>query len=193
MHFEIRDTKTDKVLNPLLFGFAIKDNVPPSILRLAIYDRCISTYSQTPKLFSLKLVNGIYEPASRLIIINSDRVSFGISAFDKYTGSTNNNGIYEAELFDNNEAVAGFQLDSISYDETRYENAHIDYKLKLGGGPYVEHLSRLPGYPPGVYKDVKSDGVIDIDDDIVHAIKIVVKDAYANTSALQFQIQRGSE
>ena len=26
-HFEIRDTKTDKVLNPLLFGFAISDNI----------------------------------------------------------------------------------------------------------------------------------------------------------------------
>ena len=192
MHFEIRDTKTDKVLNPLLFGFGLKDNVPPSILRLAIYDRSLSTYSQTPKLYSLKFVNGKYQPLSPVIISNSDKVSFGISAVDKYTGSTNNNGIYEAELFDNNEAVTGFRLDSISYDETRYENAHIDYKLKFSGGPYVEHLSRLPGYPPGVYKDVKSDGVIDISDEAVHAIKIVVKDAYANTSTLQFQIQRSS-
>ncbi|MEO6452719.1 MAG: peptidoglycan DD-metalloendopeptidase family protein [Ginsengibacter sp.] len=192
LHFEIRDTETDKVLNPLLFGFEVKDKVPPSILRLAIYDRCISTYSQVPKLLSLKFVNGIYVPAPSLIIINSDRVSFGISAFDKSTGSSNNNGIYEAEIFDNNDAVAGFQLDSISYDETRYENAHIDYKLKLGGGSYVEHLSRLPGYPAGVYKDARSDGVINIDDDKIHSIKIVVKDTYGNTSVLQFHVQRGS-
>jgi murein DD-endopeptidase MepM/ murein hydrolase activator NlpD len=52
VHFEIRDTKTDKVLNPLLFGFALKDNIPPAILRLAVYDRTISTYRQTPTLFS---------------------------------------------------------------------------------------------------------------------------------------------
>ncbi len=191
MHFEIRDTKTDKVLNPLLFGFALKDNVPPSIIRLAIYDRCISTYNQTPKLYSLKFVNGKYVPLSPFVIMNTDRVSFGISAIDKYTGSTNNNGIYQAELFDNNQAVAGFQLDSISYDETRYENAHIDYKLKLGGGPYIEHLSRLPGYPPGVYKDGTSDGVINLDDDTIHLIDIVVKDANGNSSTLQFQIRRG--
>ncbi|MEO6328427.1 MAG: M23 family metallopeptidase [Ginsengibacter sp.] len=190
-HFEIRDTKTDKVLNPLLFGFALKDNVPPSILRLAVYDRYLSTYSQTPKLYSLKFVNGRYMPLSPLIIMNTGKVSFGISAFDKYTGSTNNNGIYQAELFDNDEPVAGFQLDSISYDETRYMNAHIDYKLKLGGGPYVQHLSRLPGYQQGVYKDVKSDGVISLDDGAIHSIKIIVKDPYDNASALEFKVQRG--
>ncbi|MEP6597474.1 MAG: M23 family metallopeptidase [Ginsengibacter sp.] len=191
VHFEIRDTKSDKVLNPLLFGFALKDNVPPAIIRLAVYDRRISTYSQTPKLFGLKYVNGVYVPIPPLIVANTDKVSFGISAFDKYTGSTNNNGIYEADLFDNDEPIAGFQLDSISYDETRYLNAHIDHKLKLGGGPYVEHLSRLPGYPQGVYKDVKSDGVISIGDDSVHQIKIAVKDAYNNISVLQFKIKRG--
>jgi len=191
MHFEIRDTKTDKVLNPLLFGFPIIDIVPPSILRLAIYDRCISTYNQSPKIYSLRRTTGIYIPATPLITINTDRVSFGISAFDKYNGSTNNNGIFEADLYDNNEAVVGFQLDSITYDETRYLNAHIDYKLKASGGPYVEHLSRLPGYPSGVYKDVKSDGVINLDDNAIHQIKIVVKDAYGNASVLQFQIKRG--
>src|SRR5207249_2686408 len=36
VHFEIRDTKTDKVLNPLLFGFPIRDEVPPTVYRLAL-------------------------------------------------------------------------------------------------------------------------------------------------------------
>ena len=94
VHFEIRDTKTDKVLNPSLFGFPIADNVPPNILRLAVYDRCISTYEQSPKLYSIKKVNGAYVTSPALIISNTDKVSFAISAFDSYSGSTNRNGIY---------------------------------------------------------------------------------------------------
>jgi murein DD-endopeptidase MepM/ murein hydrolase activator NlpD len=43
-HFEIRETKTDKVLNPMLFGMPIPDNVPPTILRLYVYDRNINDY-----------------------------------------------------------------------------------------------------------------------------------------------------
>ena len=190
-HFEIRNTKTDKALNPSLFGFPIPDNVPPTIIRLAMYDRCLSTYSQTPKLFPLKKANGRYTTTAPVIISNTERVSFGISAVDRYTGSSNPNGIYEAVIYYDDLAISGFQLDNISYDETRYLNAHIDHKLKTGGGPYVEHLSRLPGYPQGVYKDGESDGIIYLEDDSVHQIKIEVKDAYGNTSILQFAIKRG--
>ncbi len=192
LHFEIRDTKTDKVLNPLLFGFPIPDNKPPSILRLAVYDRCTSTYEQNPKFVTIKKVGGYYTTVTPLLVENTDKVSFGITAFDTYTGSTNQNGIYESVLYDNETPVVGFQLDSISYDETRYLNAHIDYKLRSTGGPWVQHLSRLPGYPPSVYKDVHGDGVIHLEDDSVHHIRIEVKDAAGNTSQLKFAVQRGA-
>ncbi|MBC7889895.1 MAG: M23 family metallopeptidase [Ferruginibacter sp.] len=190
VHFEIRDTKTDKVLNPLLFGFPIADNTAPDILRLAVYDRGISSFEQIPKFYPLKKVNGSYTTGSQLILTQTDKVSFAITAYDRYTGSTNKNGIYQAVLYDNEQPVSGFQLDSIGYDETRYLNAHIDYKLRNSGGSYVQHLSRLAGYPQGVYKDISGDGVITIEDDSVHQIKIEVKDAEGNTSRLHFGVQR---
>lgn len=191
-HFEIRNTVTDKVLNPSLFGFPIPDDVPPSIMRLALYDRRMSTYSQSPKLYPVKKVNGRFMPSSPMIVVNSDRVSFGISAVDRYTGSSNPNGIYQAVIYFDGVAMSGFQLDNISYDETRYLNAHIDYKLREGGGPFVEHLSRLPGYPKGVYKDLESDGIIYLKDDSLHQVRGEVKDANGNISVLQFTLRRGT-
>ncbi len=191
LHFEIRDTKTDKVLNPLLFGFPIADNIAPDILRLAVYDRCTSTYEQSPRFVSLKKVNGVYTTVPGQLMLNTDKVSFAVTAYDRYTGSTNHNGIYEAVLYNNENPVVGFQLDSISYDETRYLNAHIDYKLKTGGGPFVQHLSRLPGYPQSVYREGSGNGVINLEDDSVHQIKIQVKDANGNVSLLKFAVQRG--
>src|SRR5664279_5712568 len=191
-HFEIRDTRTDKVLNPLLFGFPIPDDIPPTILRLAMYDRCISTYSQTPKVFGLKKINGNYTTTTPVIIVNTDKVSFGISANDKVSRATNPNGIYEAVLYFDEKAVVGFQIDSISYDETRYVNAHIDYKTRAAGGPFIEHLSRLPGYPEGIYKDFSGDGVIELADDSIHIVKIIVKDANKNASVLEFKLKKGA-
>lgn len=44
LHFEIRDTKTEECLNPLLFGFNIPDSVAPIISGLYWYDRRFSTY-----------------------------------------------------------------------------------------------------------------------------------------------------
>jgi murein DD-endopeptidase MepM/ murein hydrolase activator NlpD len=188
LHFEIRDTKTDKVLNPLLFGLPITDNVAPDILRLAIYDRCLSTYEQTPTYIAIKKVNGIYQAG--FTTLNTDKVSFAVTAYDRYTGSSNKNGIYEAILLDDEKPILGFQLDSISYDETRYLNAHIDHKVKASGGPYLQHLSKLPGYAEGIYKMVNGDGVINVEDDSVHHIKILIKDVNGNTSTLKIDVQR---
>ncbi|MEO9144143.1 MAG: M23 family metallopeptidase [Ginsengibacter sp.] len=190
-HFEIRDTKTDKVFNELLFGLPIPDNVPPTIVRLAMYDRCKSTYSQSPEIFSLKKVAGNYTTIQEVIPIHTDKISFGISANDKLSGSNNPNGIYEAAIYLDEQPLSAFQLDSISYDETRYVNANIDYKTRAAGGPYIQHLSRLPGYPQGVYRDIHGDGVIELTDRNVHQVKIVVKDANGNTSTLTFKIKKG--
>ncbi|MDP4285348.1 MAG: M23 family metallopeptidase [Bacteroidota bacterium] len=191
-HFEIRDTKTGKVLNELLFGLPIPDNVPPSIVGLYMYDRNKSTYSQTPESLPIKKVNGKYITNQNIITVHSDKISFGISANDKQSGSTNPNGIYEAIIYLDNLPLSAFEIDSISYDETRYVNAHIDYKTRAAGGPFIEHLSRLPGYPQGVYKDINGNGVIKLTDSDIHQVKIVVKDANNNTSVLEFKIQKGS-
>ena len=191
-HFEIRDTKTDKVLNPLLFDFQIADNIPPDILRLAVYDRSISTYEQTPKFYPLKKVNGVYTTVPALITANTNSVSFAITAYDRYTGSTNKNGIYQAVLYENDYPVTGFQLDSISYDETRYLNAHVDYRLRSSGGSWVQHLGPLPGYTKGIYNNVSGNGVIKLEDANVHSLKIEVKDADGNTSMLKFNVQTGT-
>ena len=186
-HFEIRDTKTDKVLNPLLFNFPIPDNIPPDILRLAVYDRNISTYEQSPKFYPLKKVNGIYTLTVVTLRALSNKISFAITAYDRYTGSSNRNGIYEAILYKDEKAISGFQLDSIGYDETRYVNANIDYKLKNSGGSYVQHLGRLPGYNNSVY--ATGDGVVDLSDTALHTIKITVKDANGNISILKFDVK----
>jgi len=189
LHFEIRDTQTDKVLNPLLFGFPIPDNIPPVVMRLAVYDRTKSTYEQTPRMYPLKKVKGVYTTVPAVLSLPTDKVSFAITAVDRYTGSTNQNGIYAADLYDNGEPVVGFQIDSISYDETRYMNAHVDFKLKANGGPWVQHLSRLPGYTNGIYKEVNGDGALDISDQEPHNIKVVVKDTEDNQTVIEFTVK----
>ncbi len=188
LHFEIRNTANDNVLNPLLFGFPIRDNIAPDIIRLAVYDRCRSTYEQTPKIYTLRKKNGVYMPAGGKIMVNTDKVSFAITSFDRYTSSTNQNGIFQAMLYDNEKFTSGFRLNDISYLETRYMNAHIDYKTRSSGGPYLQHLSRLPGYPLPVYNTDENNGVINIAPGETHPIKINVSDANGNISTLKFDL-----
>lgn len=189
LHFEIRKTGDDINRNPMLFGLPLPDNTAPTISRLAVYDRSRSIYEQSPKFVAIKKVPGGYAAVSAIIISVTNKVSFAISASDTHTNSTNPNGIFEAILYDNKQPVVGFQMDNIGYDDTRNLNAHIDYKTKANGGPFLQQLFELPGYSPSIYKKVSGDGVIDISDGLVHEILIEVKDASGHTTRLAAQLQ----
>jgi hypothetical protein len=189
VHFEIRDTKSDKCLNLLMFGFPVPDAVSPDILRLAMYDRTKSTYNQSPKIIALKKINGIYSVAGGKVFAPSNRVSFALSMQDKTSLPGGANGVYAAAVYDNDTQISRFELDSISYAETRYFNAHVDFKLKATGGPWVQHLSPLPGYENFIYKTDKRKGVLALDDSSAHEIKIIVADANGNKSELKFTVE----
>jgi len=187
VHFEIRETATDKCLNALQFGFPLPDNVPPTITRLALYDRTKSVYHQDVPLYPLRKTGNAYTLAGgNTLKTGSNRISFAISAFDRLSGTNNPNGIYAATIYHNDAAVSSFVLDRIDYNETRYLNAHIDYKMKTSGGAYVQHLSRMPGDTTGIYQ---GDGIIHLTDTEPQKIAIEVKDANGNTSVLRFFVQ----
>ncbi|MCX8020578.1 MAG: peptidoglycan DD-metalloendopeptidase family protein [Chitinophagaceae bacterium] len=191
LHFEIFETKSGKRINPLVTCYKINDHQPPRLLRLAVYDRTKSTYRQSPILYRLKSTDSGYVPVSGQVIkTSSSKLSFGIEAYDKLHPGASEDGIYAAALYRNDELQVFFRLDSIGYEETKFVNAHIDYKLKHNGGPYIQHLSVLPGNKSSVYKKVNGDGVIELNDTIPQHITVEVKDAAGNISLLRFQIQK---
>jgi len=189
VHFEIRSTANDVNLNPTLFGLPITDNSRPTILRLAMYDGNKSVYEQTPKIFPVRVVRSKLTIPGSIITTSSSKVMFAISAFDTESGTPNHNGIYEASLYDNNKAIIGFEMDNISYSNTRNVNAHFDYKTKANNGPYFQQLFRLPGYINSIYYSLKNDGVINVSEGDVHQMKIEIKDGYRNTAWLNFSVK----
>jgi len=214
LHFEIRRTAGDVNQNPLLFGLPVPDNTSPAFVRLAWYDRNRGIYEQSPHILPVRRETAHSTTASShlslskteddratvawtilssSITVSTSRISFAISAFDTQSGSVNPNGIFEATLYKDGQAVIGFQMNNISYDNTRNLNAHIDYRTRATGGPFLQHLSLLPGYPPPtIYASPAgrpSNGVIDLSDGQTHVIRIVIKDTYGNASALSFGVR----
>ncbi|MBS1598180.1 MAG: M23 family metallopeptidase [Bacteroidetes bacterium] len=189
LHFEIRRTADDVNLNPLLFELPVKDNVPPVIRMLAVYDLNKSVYEQTPQIIPIKKEGKSSSLHPPLVLTSSaSKIGFAFNGFDTQSGSRNPNGIFEAILYDNEKPVTGFQMDNISYTSTRNINAHIDYKTKANGGPYLQQLFELPGYKQSIYR--MPGGAIDISDGLIHVVRIVVKDASDNTSSFQFSVKQ---
>jgi len=189
LHFEIRRSNGDINQNPLLFGLPVPDNTPPTLQRLAWYDRNQGIYEQSPHI--LPIHHSTLTPS--LLIVPTTRISFALSAFDTQSGSANPNGVYEAALYVDDAPVIGFQMNNISYDNTRNINAHIDYKTRETGGPFLQQLFFLSGHPsPSIYTwpaGPHHDGVVALGDGRIHAIRIVVRDTYGNESNLRFRVQ----
>ncbi|MFP3834285.1 M23 family metallopeptidase [Chryseobacterium sp. SIMBA_028] len=186
LHFEIRDTKTEECLNPLLFGFAIPDSVAPIISGLYWYDRRFSTYEPAANGVAVKKVGSTY--TADVVRVNSPTISFGIKAVDKANKGFNL-GIYQAELLMDGKLIYSFSIDKVSYDDTRYLNGCIDYTKFIRDKIGIQHLSALPGMKLKNYSIPNLSGVINLLDEEVHNIEIVLKDVKGNTSRLITKVQ----
>lgn len=186
LHFEIRDTKTEECLNPLLFGFNIPDSVAPIISGLYWYDRRFSTYEPGANGITVKKVGSTY--TTDVVRVNSPMISFGIKAVDKANQGFNL-GIYKAEILMDGKQIYGFSIDKVSYDDTRYLNGCIDYTKFIRDKVGIQHLSSLPGMKLQNYNTSNLSGIINLQDEDVHNIEIILKDVKGNTSRLTTKVQ----
>ena len=191
VHFEIRDTKTENCLNPLLYRFPLADVTPPDIYRLVFYDRDKSIFEQSPIPVNLVRHGNGFKP-SGVVELPFDRAFVAIQATDRMTGIPNPNGFFSATLLKDDQVISGFELDNIGYDKTRYLNGHIDYPTRVKGGPYYQMLFPPKGYGINMY----TMGNADKDHIEVASVPaeytIKVTDAYGNSAYLDFRVSRKS-
>ncbi|CAN5305444.1 hypothetical protein BH11BAC6_BH11BAC6_06880 [soil metagenome] len=189
LHFEIRDTKTEKNLNPELFGFNIPDKLPPVVSGLYWYDRRYSTYQVVGKPIALKAASGNYTSAQPVVKVSSPLVSLGVKTLDKRSGSSFKFGVYQAELWMDNSLLNAFQLNDFSYPDSRYINACTDYTAYVKGQGFIQHLSILPGNRINIFSEAGGTGVIIVTDSLIHDIRIVLRDIHNNTTSINFLLQ----
>ena len=95
LHFELRDTKMEKPLNPLKYGYYVADTIPPSIQNIFIYKFLKDKIFKKIKIELTKNKN-LYS-LNDTIEINGI-LGFGYSGYDRQNSSYNRNGIYKRDL-----------------------------------------------------------------------------------------------
>ncbi|KMQ66877.1 metalloendopeptidase [Chryseobacterium angstadtii] len=186
LHFEIRDTKTEECINPLLFGFNIPDSISPTISGFYWYDRRFSTYEPGANGVAVKKAGGLY--TTDVVQVSSPTISLAIKAVDKANQGFNL-GIYHAELLMDDRLIYSFSIDQVSYDDTRDINGCIDYTRFTRDKMSIQHLSSLPGMTLKNYSQPDLNGLITLQDEDIHNIEIVLKDVNGNTSRLKTKIR----
>ncbi len=192
LHFELRETKSENPVNPLVRSIEVKDAIAPVIAKVMIYSLKDRRGWIKPHPVPMKKVGGIYKPSAETPI-SSDAISgIGIETYDLINGSDNHCGVYKITgLLDN---VKFFEslLDEFSFAETRYVNSFMDYKSYLSDHKPVLKLFIDPNNQAAIYKFAKNRGLIELNDNQIHKVKIITEDASGNQAIAEMNIRLDS-
>ena len=191
LHFEIRDAATAKPINPLLFGFNVEDTRHPLISGLGVYDQEGFHYDQEATKYKvIAKGNGRYKLANDTVEVESYHPKFILRTYDKLNGANNMNGVYRISGTIDGASFYEFNTHTFAFDETRYLNAHIDYREKKKNKSNYNQCFHLPGNALSMYDRTQGSGWVDLFDHQTKKVEFVVEDVAGNTSTLQFYIKR---
>jgi murein DD-endopeptidase MepM/ murein hydrolase activator NlpD len=190
LHFEFRDTKTEKIINPMLFGFDknFKDTKTPIIAAVYVYPLAGATAnkSKRPLLLNLSLQKDGTYLANKVLANGS--IGFGITADDYDNNSFNKNGVYKVQSYLNGKATFGYQFDTYAFDEMRYVNALIDYSRYKKTSQRVQKLFMSTPYNLSIIKTDATNGIVNVISNINLVYRIEVADFFGNTTTVNIPI-----
>ncbi|MFZ4476009.1 MAG: M23 family metallopeptidase [Saprospiraceae bacterium] len=194
LHFEVRNTATQKVVNPQLFGMPVQDDVAPDIRDMKVYFLNEKREVLDSKPFPVgKQKTGGYDLEGDTVRIGAWRVGFGVKAYDTTTGNKNDNGIYALSMFVEDQLAFEWRMDEMDFDESRYINAHIDYSAQKRYGAWFHRCFVLPGDKLSNYVKTETMGAVPLFAEKPQKITIKVQDALGNARSIHFWALRDTQ
>lgn len=191
LHFEIRDSKTEFVINPIFFGFDqnIKDSKKPTLSSLYVYPLDNSTVNQSkqPLLVNMTLQKDGTYLASK--VKTNGKIGFGINAVDTDDVSFNKNGVFNVSTFVNGNPNYNYQFNTYSFDEMRYINAFIDYQRYKKYGQRVQKLFMKTPFALSIIHTDELRGMITAEPNLESNYRIEISDYFGNLNSVTVPIE----
>ena len=192
LHFEIRDSKTEHPLNPILFGFDIPDNVLPEIYSVYVYPidewTRINGRNEVQSFSAIKQ-DGRYVINDKIDIIG--KVGVGIYAMDKFTNGKYKHTYNALSLTLDDEIIYKFKYNELEFETLRDVNSHMDLKRKRTEKKKITKCFKDPFSRLKIYEVNINDGIIELKDKDQVSVQIEVLDLELNMSNIVFELKRG--
>ena len=115
VHFEIRDSKSEKPINPLLFGLPVADNISPRLHQVKVYNLNPSLETRDSKILDLVKSGSIYRISRDTLVYGAWRVGLGLKVYDHMDGVSNWNGVYSIEMLVDGTLIYDFDMETFSF------------------------------------------------------------------------------
>jgi murein DD-endopeptidase MepM/ murein hydrolase activator NlpD len=194
LHFEVRKSNGQVPMNGLQFNLPVADNIPPAFKGIYVYNLSenmpVGNNGDPRDSFSAVKKNDSTYRIEEIIPIRENYFGLGTEVYDYLNGSGNRCGIYTLDYYLDGKFQYGFTVDNISFANTRYINAHMDYALKSAEGISVHRLFSLPNNRLPIYRSANGKGVLSLSNDSLHSVRIEASDVYGNKSVLLCDVRK---
>ncbi|MEM9850220.1 MAG: M23 family metallopeptidase, partial [Bacteroidota bacterium] len=189
LHFEIRDTRTEQPINPLLFGFKVNDTRKPMMNQIRIFNLNHQRESYSARSYDLISAGSHHRVRGDTIYTSSKEVGVALKTYDRMNGAPNWNGVYQVSLLQEEDLRFRFKMETFSFDELLYINAHLDYEDRVTKKSYFNRCYRLPGNELSIYDAEQQHGVIRLQDQNATKIILLSEDLAGNVSKAIFWLK----
>ena len=195
LHFEIRDQFFENTLNPLLFGYAEKDNTAPTLSMLAIIpQKGAGRVNESESLLHVPLVMNKklkkkMPPAKMKMPVISGWAGFGFVGGDVIGKTSSSTGIYSIRLLVDSVEIFHARFDEFSFDETRCVNAYMNYREKLSLNRKLQQCIVPENNMIGIYKTQVNRGYFYFDEDRKYSIRYELRDIAGNLTVQELKVK----
>jgi murein DD-endopeptidase MepM/ murein hydrolase activator NlpD len=179
LHFEIRNTRTEEILNPQLFGIPVADEQAPAIQRLYVYtfdEQGSNQFRSYPFNFKNSVISDSGTVLLDTILLPQQTVGFALDAVDYLIGRSKEYSLYGMDLQIDNKTYYQFRMDRFTFNDSRCINRHIDYSQYKKEGNRIQKLFVDDGNTVKLYSFLRNKGKYQPADTLVHLIVCKVFD-----------------
>ena len=189
LHYEFRNTATEKIINPLYFGLLAEDTISPTFKSLIAYplhtDSRINQQKNRTSIPFKNSGNGNYVADK---ISASGNVGFGVNVFDKLDKATNKNGVFSLEMLVNGKRFYYHDVETFSFSKSKFINLHIDYEYYKKYKSRIQKTHKVTKNKLSIYENLINNGKLTIKNGLNYSVKIIAKDFKGNTSTIKIPI-----
>ena len=186
LHFEIRDTDSQKPLNPLLFNLPIKDSQRPQIQELFLFYPQKNNTLMHSEFVSLKKVND--STYHTHLIKSYGKIGLGLKMFDRQDLSYSRNGIYKARVEINGKTIVRYEFDQLDYSDSKKLLVNLDYPTFIKKRSKILKLFFQNHKPLTFMKYLNNEGLFNIELGKSYLVKVIIEDFSGNSSYIEIYI-----
>lgn len=181
LHFEIRNSVTEKPTNPLLYGLEVRDATNPDLVGLFGYPLSEGSHiNQSEKKIQLNFTK---QPDGTFLADNITAlgtIGFGFNGFDRQDMAANKNGVFSVTQKVNGKVYSSYDFETFSFGETRYINTLIDYQHFKKYRQRIQKVFKEPYNKLSIYDQLYLDGKIVVQDGLDYSVELLIKDIEGN-------------